>query len=155
MEVQATGLHVGRDWLRNLIALPFYVFQPTVLAVEDKIAGVTNGTVMALNLPKENYVEGSYCIASYRAVPAYPFVLAYTVTAGLVLGFITLGKLICSQFEHVETSDFPLLDFRALTEIVSEEPESIELSEVLNETVNAEGRQFDQVERLGIALRKQ
>lgn len=151
---QAASLHIGRDWLRNLLALPLYVFQPTVLAQNGQVSGITNGTVVAPNLPGENYVEGSYCIGSNRAVPAFPFVLAYTVAAGLVLGFVTLGKLICSQFEHVETSDFPLLDFRALTEIINEEPESIELNEVLSETVYAEGRLFNQVEGLNVMLRQ-
>ncbi|KAH7117881.1 hypothetical protein B0J11DRAFT_592362 [Dendryphion nanum] len=152
---RGAGLTFGHDWLRNLLAMPLYIFQPTITSAGAEIPGVENGTQVAPNLPKENYVQGSYCVASKRAVPAFEFVLSYAVLAGVVLMFITLGKMACSVLSgYVETSDFPLLDFRALTVIINEEPEEIQLSSRLNEKVYEEGKMFEQIKGLKIALRK-
>ncbi|KAJ4363454.1 hypothetical protein N0V83_009747 [Neocucurbitaria cava] len=116
LNVRMNGLAIGRDWLRNILILPVYLFQATVIALNYNIPfRIENGTTPLVNLPQENYVRGSYCIVRTQAVPGLETVIGYACVAGFVLLFVGIAKLVAFQWPEAGTSEFPLLDYEYKT----------------------------------------
>jgi hypothetical protein len=107
-----SGLLIGKDWLRNLLVMPVYVFQPTVIAAADylRVRNPEDGTSPLQNLPKENYVRGSYCIVDKRSVPGTKTVIGYACVAGFLLLFVVMAKWTAFRWPTMDTSNYPLLD---------------------------------------------
>ncbi|KAF2714769.1 hypothetical protein K504DRAFT_496674 [Pleomassaria siparia CBS 279.74] len=112
---RAAASPFARDWLRNLLALPLYVFQPTSLAVDKQVPRTDNGTLPQPGLAAENYVEGSYCVVSTRAVPDRKTVVGYAAAGLVVFVFVGVGKGIACRWDGVETSDYAVVDFNVPT----------------------------------------
>lgn len=155
----AASFNIGRDWLRNLVTLPVYVYQPTFLELAPYLQPLTadNGTMPQPNLPRENYVEGSYCIVDKRSIPGRGTVYAYTAVAGLLLAFVFIAKARALLWEDLGKSDFPILDTQILLRVVDKSPSGneIDLRERL-EAVNGEhstSKVLDQIPNLRIGLR--
>lgn len=121
------GLLVGKEWLRNILTLPVYLFQLTLLATVDNLAvnDQEDGATALVNLPDENYVQGSYCIVDKRSIPGMETVIGYTLVAGHLLLFVVLAKLLAFRWPATEMSEFPLLDYEALTRLVDDRGDSV------------------------------
>jgi hypothetical protein len=92
------------DYLRNLFASPLYIFNPVML-------GATPDTnVTEPDLPRENYINGSYAKTRTHAVPARWTVITYVAVSGsiLILIFMVLGLSI--SYDGPEPSALPLVD---------------------------------------------
>ncbi|KAF2030755.1 hypothetical protein EK21DRAFT_111627 [Setomelanomma holmii] len=89
-----SGNPIGKDWLRNVLVLPVYLFQATVVATGENLPVFyqEDGATPLLNLPVENYVRGSYCIVDKRAIPSTETVIGYACVAGSLLAFVVLAK---------------------------------------------------------------
>jgi hypothetical protein len=109
------GVTLGRDWLRNLLVTPLYLFQPTIAPAENTFATYTNQT--QLGLPPENHITGSYCRTSRRAVPSLGTVIAYGIVAGLTLVLTAIARGTSAWQGEVSTTEFPLIDLVALTTV--------------------------------------
>lgn len=138
----AATLNIGRDWLRNLVSLPVYLFQPTSLALSSYLLPITaaNGTKPAPNLPGENYVEGSYCAVSRRSIPGRETVYTYAAVAGFLLAFVLIAKARALFWVDAETSDFAVLDYQVLALLTRHGSEREEVS--LRERLDAGGRPY-------------
>ena len=127
------GLSIGRDWLRNILILPVYLFQTTVVATAENFPlGDDNGTTPLLNLPPENHVRGSYCIVHKQAIPGLETVIAYACIAGFVLLFVSISKCVAFRWPVIEPSEFPLLDYEYLTMLVDEQTQEVSLRQRLS-----------------------
>lgn len=126
-----------------------------MLAESPQLPIVENGTQVQPNLPPENYVTGAYCTIDTRSVPGWGTVIAYTVVAGLLVGFIVLGKAIAAFWLEAEMSEFPMLDFGSRIELVDDQvhPQKVELESRLNERVYRDGRVLDSVADVRIGLK--
>ncbi|KAF2112668.1 hypothetical protein BDV96DRAFT_633921 [Lophiotrema nucula] len=123
----------SRDWLRNILTMPIYVFQPTMTAFSRQLTPLAtdNGTLPQPNLPAENYVKGAYCTISNRSIPSWGTVLAYAIVAGVVLVFVGTAKLVAGcLWPAIETSEFPMLDFDVLTRVADQGGKDVELRTV-------------------------
>jgi hypothetical protein len=153
----SAGLNVGRDWLKNLVTLPVYVFQPTYLALIPYLPSLSadNGTRPQPNLPRENYVEGAYCIVDQRSIPGRGTVYAYTAVAGLLIAFVIIAKGRALLWDDVATSDFPIFDYHVLTNLVDDRKNGVSLEQRLQATGGEYGTStiLDQVADLRIGLR--
>lgn len=109
---RARSLSAARDWLINLVILPVLLFTPTILPLN---AIDLSGNSPQPDLPDENHLKGSYCFADRRAIPGQATVIGYGVVAGVVVLFIAIGKLVASRWPRRDTTEFPMLDFEALT----------------------------------------
>jgi hypothetical protein len=136
--------------------MPVYLFQPTILPIDAQtplLRGNDNGTLEQPNLPDENYIRGSYCIVSSRTVPDPRTVIGYGVAASLVLIFVIFTKLIAWLWEDIETSDFGMLDYEVLTELVDEDTETVSLRDRMSDPVYRYGSVLDAAADLRIGLR--
>jgi hypothetical protein len=102
----------GRDYLRNVLAIPLFLFTPTI-----RIRG---GPTPFLNqtqsgLPDENQITGSYSMKFRRSVPGRWSIIAYGVVGGITLLLAAIGHVITARWPEARTTEFPLLDFAALT----------------------------------------
>jgi len=151
------GTSFGRDWLRNALTMPLYLFQPTVLAIDTSLPLNEIGTLPQPNIPDENKLKGSYCRVSTRSVPGRGTVIAYTCVAGLVVGFVIGVKGVAWGWGDVETSGFLMADFDVLTRVLTEGGEMTEVR--LGDKIGVvgtgiSGRQvLAGIEGLGVALR--
>ncbi|PSN74809.1 hypothetical protein BS50DRAFT_671117 [Corynespora cassiicola Philippines] len=109
---QSSGLTIGKDWLQNMLTLPVYLFQATMIS-SGPLAG--NGTSPAPDLPPENYVKGAYCLVDNRAIPGWGTVVGYACVAGLVLMCVIIGKAVAMTWPDIETSEYGMLDYEILT----------------------------------------
>lgn len=150
------GLSIGKDWLRNLLTLPVYLFQRTSIATAENISpSVENGTAPLLRLQPENYVRGSYCIVHERAIPGIETVIAYGCVAGFVLFFIIFAKWFALGRSAIETTEFPLLDFNFLTIQRDEHAQEVSLGQRL-QTMQGKygnGTVLDEMTRLEVHFR--
>lgn len=136
-----------------------YLFQPTRLELLPHLLPISedNGTVPQPNLPSENYVEGSFCKESKRTIPGRETVYAYTAVAGLLVAFVIIAKARAFLWRDVDTSDFSILDYHALTYLTDNKPGRVEVS--LQERLDASGREYgtsamlDVISDLRIGLR--
>ncbi|KAF2678171.1 hypothetical protein K458DRAFT_395238 [Lentithecium fluviatile CBS 122367] len=112
------GATLGRDWLRNALTMPVYLFQPTVLPINTTHPLTLNGSLPQPNLPPENQLKGSYCTVSNRAVPGRGTVIAYTCVAGVLVAFVIGVKRAAWRWGEVETSRFVMADFDVLVRVV-------------------------------------
>lgn len=151
------GLPIGKDWLRNIFTLPVYLFQPTIIATAENLPlnYQENGTTPLLNLSDENYVEGLYCIVDKRSIPGTETVIGYACVAGHLLLFIVLPKWLAFRWPAAETSEFPLLDYEALTRLVDDRDDAV----VFRDRYAQLGRDYDsqgilkEIENLRVGLR--
>ncbi|KAJ4355726.1 uncharacterized protein N0V89_003746 [Didymosphaeria variabile] len=152
-----SGLKIGRDWLRNLVTLPVYVFQPTYLELVPYLQPLPadNGTEPQPNLPAENYVEGSYCIMNKRSIPGRGTVYAYTAVAGLLLAVVIIAKTRALRWNDTATSDFAVLDYHVLTKVVDAKGDEISLREELRSAGRDYGTSalLDKISDLRVGLR--
>ncbi|OAF99277.1 uncharacterized protein CC84DRAFT_1222973 [Paraphaeosphaeria sporulosa] len=155
----SAGLPVGRDWLKNLVSLPVYVFQPTSIELVPYLPALAadNGTRPQPNLPRENYVEGAYCVIDKRSIPGLGTVYAYIVVAGLLLAFVIIAKGRALLWDDVATSDFAIFDYHILTRIVDMSVQKREVSpDQILQTAGGEystSQMLDQIPNLRIGLR--
>jgi hypothetical protein len=136
--------------------MPVYIFQSTILPIDAQtplLRGNDNGTLVQPNLPDENYIKGSYCIVSNRTVPDIRTVVGYGVAACFVLIFVISTKLIAWFWEDIETSDFGMLDYEVLTELVDEDTKSVSLRDRMSDPVYRDGSALDAAADLRIGLR--
>lgn len=138
----AAELNIGRDWLRNMVTFPVYLFQPTRLALLPYLLPISedNGTAPQPNLPSENCVQGSFCKMSKRSVPGRETVYAYTAIAGLLVTFVVVAKARALFWREAETSDFAVLDYHTLTYLTDDQPGRAEVS--LQETLAISQREY-------------
>ncbi|KAF2270269.1 hypothetical protein CC78DRAFT_611923 [Lojkania enalia] len=154
---RARGLNLGKDYLRNLLTFPVYLFQPTMAAFATNLPPIDqmNGTLVAPNLPPENYLKGSYCVADERSIPAWETVLAYAIVAGMVLSFVWLLKLSGTLLDPIETSEFPMIDFAVLTTLYKDGNRTEE--EPLRERFDSYGYEqrnlLDKIADLNVSMR--
>lgn len=152
---RAQSLPFARDWLRNLLMMPVYVFQPTVLAVGPQSHFLNNGTQVQPNLPPQNNITASYCAMDARSVPGWGTVLAYAIVGALVWGCICAGKAAATLWPEMEASEYPMLDFEVLTLLAK--PNGQEASPLRNEfpeTVYRSDKVLERVDDLRVGLRK-
>jgi hypothetical protein len=157
LHTNMNGVSFARDWLRNLLVMPVYIFQPTILAIDAQtplLKGNDNGTLVQPNLPDENYIKGSYCIVSNRAVPDWRTVVGYGVAALLVLLFVIVCKAIAWTWKDIETSNFGMLDYDVLTELIDDKPNNtVSLRNTMNGRAYGGGSVLDAAADLRIGLR--
>lgn len=155
----SAGLNIARDWLKNLIALPVYVYQPTSVELFPYLQALPadNGTRPQPNLPSENYVDGAYCVVGKRSIPGRGTVYAYMAVAGVLLAFVIIAKGRALFWHDVATSDFAIFDYQVLTRLVDESVPRNQVS--LGQRLQAAGGEYgtskilDQVRDLRIGLR--
>ncbi|KAL1605127.1 hypothetical protein SLS60_004670 [Paraconiothyrium brasiliense] len=133
LQNNTAGLKIGRNWLRNLVTLPVYVFQPTYIELAPNLLPLPtdNGTEPQPNLPAENYVVGSYCTENKRSIPGRGTVYAYTAVAGLLLALVIIAKTRALRWNDMTTSDFAVLDYHVLTKVVDGKGDEVSLREEL------------------------
>jgi hypothetical protein len=124
-----SGLLIGKDWLRNVLAMPLYVFQPTVIVTADylRVRKPEDGSTPLQNLPRENYVRGSYCIVDRRSVPGARTVIGYACVARFLLLFVVMAKWVAFRWPVMDTSNYPLLDYEALTQVEDDSDHTVTL----------------------------
>jgi len=88
------GLMIGKDWLRNILVLPVYLFQPRVEATSDNlpVGYQEDGSTPLLGLPDENHVQGSYCNVSKRAIPGTETDIGCDCVTGSLLLLVGMAK---------------------------------------------------------------
>jgi len=157
LHTNLNGVSFAKDWLRNFLVMPVYIFQPTILAIDAQtplLKGNDNGTLEQPNLPDENYIKGSYCVVSNRAVPDWRTVVGYGVAALLVLIFVIAVKAIAWAWEDIETSDFGMLDYELLTELIDEQPNNtVSLRDKMIGRSHGSGSLLDAAADLRVGLR--
>ncbi|KAH7063791.1 hypothetical protein BKA63DRAFT_182460 [Paraphoma chrysanthemicola] len=148
------GLPIGKEWLRNMLVLPVFLFQPTLIATSENLPVFyqEDGETPLLNLRDENYVRGSYCFVDKRAIPGKETVIAYACVAGALLLFIVLTKLRVYWWPVVDTSEFPLLDYEIRTRIMDEEGGTVSLRDRVG-TQFGNRRLINELHGLRIGLR--
>ncbi|KAH7076169.1 hypothetical protein FB567DRAFT_583288 [Paraphoma chrysanthemicola] len=149
-----SGLPIGKVWLRNILVLPVFLFQPTLIATSENLPVFyqEDGKTPLLNLPDENYVRGSYCVVDKRAIPGKETVIAYAGVAGALILFIVVTKLRVYWWPVVETSEFPLLDYEIRTMIMDESGRAVSLRDRVG-TQFGNRRLMNELHGLRIGLR--
>jgi hypothetical protein len=149
-----SGLRIGKDWLRNILTLPVYLFQPTVIATSDNVPVFyqEDGETPLLDLPDENYIRGSYCIVDKRAIPATGTVIAYACVAGVLLIFMVLAKWKAYRWAVIEPSEFSLLDYEIRTRVMDESGHPVVLRDRVG-TQFGNRRLMSELDGLRIGLR--
>ncbi len=105
----------ARLYLRNLLALPLYYYQPTYLS--DAAAAITEDNVNMPNpaLPAELYTQAAFAAPSYRVQVARWSVWIYAVggavTIAVCVAVLVLGSLVTAAGRVPELSLWPALDF--------------------------------------------
>jgi hypothetical protein len=147
-----SGLTIRKDWLRNILTLPVYLFQPTVIPTNDNVPVFyqEDGETPLINLPDENYVRGSY--VEKRAVPGMETVIAYACVAGALLVFIILTKWKAYRWPAIEMSEFPLLDYEIRTRVMDESGNAVVLRDRVG-TQSGNRRLMSELDGLRIGLR--
>ncbi|KAF2499710.1 hypothetical protein BU16DRAFT_558019 [Lophium mytilinum] len=107
-----SNLSQGRSTLRNILAIPLFLFTPTI-----RVKGLDTSTnETQLGLPDENHVTGAYCMRSHRSVPGRWTVIAYGIVGGITLLLAAVAYLVAARWPKPRTTEFPMLDFAALTQ---------------------------------------
>ncbi len=102
-------------YLRNLLALPLYYFQPTYFS--DAAAAITEDNVDMPNpaVPAELYTQAAFAEPSFRVQVARWSVWVYTVvgavTIAVCVALLVLGSLEVTARKVPEASLWPVLDF--------------------------------------------
>ncbi|KAF2003157.1 hypothetical protein P154DRAFT_520511 [Amniculicola lignicola CBS 123094] len=82
-------------------------------------------------------------------------VIAYAITAGLLIVFIGTGKLIATLWPSIETSEFPMIDYEVLTQVVSDDSRyKVSLRQAFDGKEYGEGAILGEVGDLRIGLRR-
>lgn len=123
------GASYATNWMKNLITLPIVLFQPTIFGLGGgSTTPVTwNGTRPQPGLKTENYLRGSNCESSHRAIPGQETVIAYACIAGLLLLCVVIAKLRAYYWERPDATEYPLLDYEALIGLVNSNGDSVSL----------------------------
>ncbi|KAF2477512.1 uncharacterized protein BDR25DRAFT_299433 [Lindgomyces ingoldianus] len=151
----AYALDFGISWLRNILTMPVYLFQPTAMAYANQSVSLGNvSDLEAPNLPAENYIKGSYCIVDHRAIPSWGVVVGYAIVAGFVLIFVWSGKLVATLWPAIETTEFPMLDYEVLTLLVDECGHEVPLRDRFTSQAYEETTVMDAMSDLRIGLRE-
>jgi hypothetical protein len=143
----------GRDWLNNIIITPVFLFTPTILPLTP--IDFTGNSPQPF-LPEENHLKGSYCYMDHRSIPGKETVIGYGVVAGVVIAFIIVGKAVASRWPRRDTTEFPMLDFEALTMLRNMnklDGQDVRLRDRFQQGGYAEGALVNEVTDLWIGLR--
>ena len=111
-------------YLRNLLALPLYYFQPTYLS--NASFAITESNLDEPNpaVPRDLYTTAAFADPSYRVLVARWSVWVYTiwgaVTIAFCLGVLVLGSLPQTAGKAPESTLWPVVDFVTSCELAEE-----------------------------------
>lgn len=151
------SLTIGKDWLRNVLTLPVYLYQPTVIGTAENFRELQdNGTRLEFGLPAENTVRGSYGVVDKRSIPDQKTVIAYACVAGVLLVFVFTVKVFSFKWRRYDTTEFPLVDYQELTTIVDDRGQEVSLLPTLQGSgrMYADATVLEEMRGLRIGLRE-
>ena len=135
------GTSYTADLMKNLLTMPIVMFQSTVVGLGDTstVPVDWDGTKPQQGLAPDNYIRGSYCESSKRAIPGQETVISYAAIAGLVVLCVLFVKWRACYWERPDATEYPLLDYEMTIGLVDGNDKSVSL----RDHVKIAGGQYD------------
>jgi hypothetical protein len=118
------GYFEAGNYLRNLLALPLYYFQPTYLS--NASLALTESNVLEPNpaVPRDLHTRAAFADPSYQVLVAKWSVLVYAIGAAITIALclivLVLGSLPRTAAKAPDTTMWPVVDFVTNCEVMED-----------------------------------